>query len=116
MPASARRTVVDPDVVAVDHVWGRCVRRAWLCGDDPVSGIDYSTRRQSIRQLQEQLAALFAIEIEFHAEMSNRLHLVLRTRPDIVGTWSGRATHFATAVYDSTAPLQSASCAHLVGR
>ena len=62
--------------------------RAWLCGDDPYSGIDYSERRPWIRKLQEKLAALFAIEVEFHAEMSNHLHLVLRTRPDIVAAWS----------------------------
>jgi hypothetical protein len=80
--------LVDPTEVGVYHVWGRCVRRAWLCGDDPYSGIDYSERRQWIRQLQENLAALFAIEVEFHAEMSNHLHLVLRTRPDIVAAWN----------------------------
>jgi hypothetical protein len=88
MPGCARKTVVDPDVVGVYHVWGRCVRRAWLCGDDPLSGVDYSERRNWIRQLQEQLAALFAVEVEFHVEMSNHLHLVVRTRPDIVLTWS----------------------------
>jgi len=31
---------------------------------------------------------LFGIEVGFHAEMSNHLHLVLRTRPDVVATWS----------------------------
>jgi hypothetical protein len=30
---------------------------------------------------EEQLAALFAIDIEFRAEMSNHLHIVLRTSP-----------------------------------
>ena len=59
MPSYARRMVVDPNAVGVYHVWGRCVRRAWLCGDDPVSGNDYSPRRGWIRQLQEQLAGLF---------------------------------------------------------
>jgi hypothetical protein len=28
------------------------------------------------------------LEVEFHAELSNHLHLVIRTRPDIVVTWS----------------------------
>ena len=36
----------------------------------------------------KQLAALFGVEIGFHAEMSNHLHLVLRARPDVVATWS----------------------------
>ena len=33
--------------------------------------------------LLEQLAGLFCIEVAFHAEMSNHLYLVLRTRPDV---------------------------------
>jgi hypothetical protein len=41
-----------------------------------------------VRTREEQLAALFAIEITHHAEMSNHLHLVLRTRPDIARRWS----------------------------
>jgi hypothetical protein len=87
MPGCPRKDVVDPDSVGVYHVWGRCVRRAWLCGDDPLTGTDHSERREWIRKLQEQLAQLFAIEVEFHAEMSNHLHLLVRTRPDIVATW-----------------------------
>jgi hypothetical protein len=88
MPGCPRKDIVDPEVVGVYHVWGRCVRDAWLCGDDPITGIDHSERRLWIRKLQEQLAALFAIEVEFHTEMSNHLHLIVRTRPDIVRTWS----------------------------
>jgi len=34
------------------------------------------------------LAAQFGIEIGFRAELSNHIHLVLRTRPDVVDTWS----------------------------
>ena len=88
MPSCARSEIVEQGNVGVYHCWGRCVRRAWLCGVDSATGIDYEHRRDWIRQLQEQLAGLFAIEIEFHAEMSNHLHLVLRTRPDVVDTWS----------------------------
>jgi len=73
---------------AIYHCWNRCVRRALLCGQDPYSGQDYSHRRDWILNRQEQLAALFAIEIGFHAEMANHLHLVLRTRPDVARKWS----------------------------
>src|SRR6185436_1567122 len=41
-----------------------------------------------IQQLERQLAQQFAIETGFHAEMSNHLHVVLRTRPDVAETWS----------------------------
>jgi hypothetical protein len=64
------------------------VRRAWLCGVDPVTGVNYEHRRVWIRQLEEALASLFAVDIEFHVEMSNHLHVVIRTRPDVVATWT----------------------------
>jgi hypothetical protein len=50
--------------------------------------VDYSHRRDWILQRQEQLAALFAIDLEFHTELSNHLHLVLRTCPEAARRWS----------------------------
>ena len=55
----------------------------FLCGQDPLTGQDYSHRRDWIINREEQLAQLFTIEVEFRAEMSNHLHAVLRTRPEI---------------------------------
>jgi hypothetical protein len=74
--------------VGVYHVWSRCVRRALLCGIDPYTGHDYSHRRDWIRDFEERLASLFGLEIGFHAELANHIHLVLRTRPDVVETWT----------------------------
>ena len=88
MPSCPRNEIVRPDEVALYHCWNRCVRRAFLCGRDKLTGIDYEYRRDWIRDFEESLATLFAIEVGFHAEMSNHLHLVLRTRPDVVATWS----------------------------
>ena len=68
---------------AVFHCTLRCVRRAFLCGQDPVSGNDYSHRRDWILIREEQLAGLFAIEVEFRCEMQNHLHVMLRTCPEI---------------------------------
>jgi hypothetical protein len=39
--------------------------------------------------LLEQLAGLFCVEVTFHAEMSNHLHVVLRICPDVAQRWSG---------------------------
>jgi hypothetical protein len=74
--------------VGVYHCWNRCVRRAWLCGQDSLTGNDYEYRRDWILEREQLLAALFGIEIAFHAELSNHLHVILRTRPDIVLGWS----------------------------
>lgn len=88
MVACARREIVRQGEVGVYHCWARCVRRAFLCGKDPLTGRDFQHRRAWLRDLEEQLAGLFGIEVAFHAEMSNHLHLVLRTRPDVVAGWS----------------------------
>lgn len=88
MVALPRNKLLSLRPVAVYHCWARCVRRAHLCGKDPVTGKDYSHRRQWILLREQQLAALCAIEIEFHAELANHLHLMLRTRPDVAKRWS----------------------------
>ena len=88
MPSCARKDIINEDEVGVYHVWGRCVRQAWLCGKDPDTGRDYEHRRGWIHRQMELLARLFAVEIGFHAELRNHLHLILRNRPDVVETWS----------------------------
>ncbi len=74
--------------VCIVHAIQRCVRRAFLTGVDPVSGIDYSHRREWIRRRLESLASVFGIDILNYAIMSNHFHLILRNRPDVVETWA----------------------------
>ncbi len=88
MPACPRSDVVCVGEVGIYHCWSRCVRRAFLCGQDPLTGKDYEYRREWIRDFEEYVAGLFGIEVGFHAELSNHIHLVLRTRPDVVDSWS----------------------------
>ena len=90
MVAYARRKLLGGERQAVFHCWTRCVRRAFLCGRDPQTRKDYSHRRDWIVRREEQLAGLFAIEIEFRAEMSNHLHNVLRTLPRVARRWSAQ--------------------------
>ena len=90
MPSKPRAEIVRAGEVAVYHCWSRCVRRAFLCGQDTNTGKNFEYRREWIRECEEALAGLFGIEVGFHAEMSNHLHLVLRTRPDVVATWSDK--------------------------
>ena len=88
MPRVPRADVFDPDQVCVLHLVQRCVRRSFLTGVDPVSGKDFSFRREWIRARMERLASVFAIDVLSYAVLSNHLHIVARNRPDVVKTWS----------------------------
>ena len=50
------------------------VRRAFLCGIDPLSGQSYDHRRSWIRDRLEALAGLFGVEIAAFAVLSNHVH------------------------------------------
>ncbi len=91
MAGCARSEIVRRGEVDVYHCWARCVRRAFLCGTDPLTGRNFEHRRDWLQRLQGQLAGLFGVEVAFHAEMGNHAHLVLRTRPDVVQGWSDEA-------------------------
>ena len=58
MPRLARGEVIDPAQVQVVHCIQRCVRRAFLCGDDPLTGQSYEHRREWIRQRLKFLASV----------------------------------------------------------
>ena len=90
MARSARQTSIDPAQIQIVHAWNRCVRRAFLCGQDPLTGKDFEHRRLWARQRLEHLASVFAIDCLTFSIMSNHTHQVLRSRPDIVETWSDR--------------------------
>ena len=78
-----RAEVVVADEVGVYHCVQRVVRRAFLCGVDPLSDKSYDHRRSWIRDRLESLAGFFGVEIAAFAVMSNHLHVILRNRPDV---------------------------------
>jgi len=88
MPRVNRAEICAADEVQVFHLVNRCVRRTHLCGVDRRSRKDYSHRKQWIRNRLEELAGIFGIDVLGFAVMSNHLHVVVRTRPDIVRQWS----------------------------
>jgi hypothetical protein len=45
LAAYARRQILDPAQVSVYHCVSRCVRRAFLCGQDAVSGRNFDHRK-----------------------------------------------------------------------
>jgi hypothetical protein len=88
MPRKPRYEVADPAEVQVFHAVQRCVRRAFLCGEDRFTGQSFEHRRGWIRDRLEFLASVFGIDCLTYTVLSNHLHLVLRSRADVVAAWS----------------------------
>ncbi|MEQ1829040.1 MAG: hypothetical protein ABL921_23965 [Pirellula sp.] len=88
MARQNRRDIFDDSEVGIYHAVNRTVRRAWLCGDDPVSGKSFHHRRKWIEDKLKELAASFALDCLSYAIMVNHVHILIRNRPDVVATWS----------------------------
>ncbi|HND56090.1 MAG TPA: hypothetical protein PLV92_26925, partial [Pirellulaceae bacterium] len=83
-----RRDSIDESVVGAYHVTSRTVRRAFLTGVDPQTGLDYSYRKRQIERRLEALASVFAIDVLDHSVLDNHFDAILRNRPDIAAAWS----------------------------
>ncbi|MCG6202799.1 transposase [Psychromonas antarctica] len=59
------------------HCISRCVRRAYLCGEDKYTEKSFEHRRQWVVERMHYLASVFNIDICAYAIMSNHYHLVL---------------------------------------
>lgn len=87
----ARSRLVSVEDTPYYHCIGRCVRRAFLCGQDAFSGQDYEHRRQWVVDRLKTLTQLFAIDVCSYAVMSNHYHVVLRLNTSKANAWSDRA-------------------------
>ncbi|MDO6562454.1 transposase, partial [Amphritea sp. 1_MG-2023] len=69
------------------HCIARCVRRAFLCGEDAFSGRSYEHRRQWILDRLTVLDRMFAVDVCAYAIMSNHYHLVLYINQEEAESW-----------------------------
>ncbi|MCP4295932.1 MAG: transposase [Proteobacteria bacterium] len=84
----SRKQQVSLENTAHYHCMARCVRRAFLCGTDSVTGQNFDHRKQWIVDRFHELASIFAIKICAYAVMSNHYHLVLHVDCEEALSWS----------------------------
>lgn len=73
----ARQNLINLADTPYYHCVNRCVRRAFLCGEDRSTGHSYEYRKQWIVDKIKALSTLFAIDICAYAVMANHYHVVL---------------------------------------
>ena len=78
---TARAHLVDPHVTRWYHCITRCVRQAFLLGDQP-------DRKSWIDHRLHELAEIFAISVAGFAVLDNHVHLLLRLDPDVAVAWA----------------------------
>ena len=73
-----RKQLISIEDTPYYHIVTRCIRRAFLCGNDKYSGKCFEHRRKLIVERIKQPAEAFNIDVCAYAVMSNHYHLVLK--------------------------------------
>jgi REP element-mobilizing transposase RayT len=83
-----RHQLVDESATQFYHCISRVVRRAFLCGIDPLTGYNFDHRKGWIAGRLKELVDIFAVDICSYGLMSNHFHLILHTDSARARTWS----------------------------
>jgi hypothetical protein len=84
----ARKELIDLNATPYYHCISRCVRRAFLCGVDHLTGNNYEHRKEWVVERLGELSKVFAIDVCAFAVMSNHFHVVLRVEQHKAQSWS----------------------------
>jgi len=85
-----RHMYVQPGVPGIYHCVSRCVRRAFLCGEDPLTGRSFAHRKRWVEERILELADIFAVAVHAYAVMSNHVHVAIEVDPDTALAWPER--------------------------
>jgi hypothetical protein len=86
----SRLTQISLDATSFYHCYVRCVRRAFLCGEDKHTGQNFDHRKQWLVSRLKFLSYIYAIDICAYAIMSNHYHVVLHVDAARAKAWSDK--------------------------
>ncbi len=89
MPLARKRQICLTDTPYY-HCVSRCVRRAYLCGEDKFTGKSFEHRRQWVEDRLLFLSTVFSIEVCAFAIMSNHSHVVLHVNVEKANDWTDK--------------------------
>lgn len=74
------KSLISVEITPYYHCVSRCVRRAFFCGIDSVSGNDNAHCRSRLEDRLLELTNVFAIYIGAYAIISKHYHVILHMR------------------------------------
>jgi putative transposase len=81
----SRKQQICLDETPYYHCVSRCVRRAFLCGEDELTGRSYEHRRDWIVEKLKQLDGVFSISLCAYAVMRNHTYTALKIDREVLG-------------------------------